>query len=329
MSQSRTLLVLAVIIGAIGMLNYFGIIGTYYLYLVNLILVYSIASTGLVVLSGVAGLLSLGTAGLLAVGAYTTGMLMNHLGMGFLPAALLGSLATMVLGSLLAGPALRLGGLRLAIVTLALGTIVVQMIGKGGSITGGMDGMMLPMPHIGSIAIDSEGKRFVLIATVFLACVGTALNFVARKPGRALLVLKEREATARALGIDTTRYKAIVFAYSSFLAGVSGALYALLTSYISIDDFTVHHSIYFFVMIVVGGMTSIVGGILGTAVVTLLPELLRDFKEAADALFGLIMMLVIFALPGGLLSLWTMARSRGAKQDSHSERLSHAVKRLD
>jgi branched-chain amino acid transport system permease protein len=118
-----------------------------------------------------------------------------------------------------------------------------------------------------------------------------------------LFTLRERELTARALGIDVARYKTLAFAYSSFLAGLAGALYAPLKGYISVDDFTIWNSIYFFVMIAVGGITSIAGGIIGAIVVTIMPEALRGLQEAANAVFGILLVLIIVFLPGGLVSI--------------------------
>lgn len=311
MSGSRLVpLALAALVLVLGLVIAFGDVNSYYVYIVNLVLIQAIAAIGLVILSGVAGLLSLGTAALLAIGAYTTSILMVHGGIGFVPAALAGALATTVLGALLAAPALRLGGLHLAIVTLAFGVIVVQFIGKGGALTGGMTGLTLPEASIAGYALDTDAKKFWVIAAVFLAAAITAANFVARKPGRALLVLKERELMAQALGVNTSLYKTIAFVYSSLLAGLAGGLYALLKGYISVDDFAVSHSIYFFVMIVIGGMTSIVGGVLGAAFVTLLPELLSELKDSSDAVFGIITVLIIFFLPGGLVSLPRVVASR-------------------
>lgn len=294
---------LAVVLAGIGALVLGGLINPYFLYVVNLTLVYAIAAIGLVILSGVAGQMSLGTAALLAIGAYGTGMLMAHFDIPFVPAAIFGSVAAMVIGTLLAAPALRLTGLHLAIVTLAFGVIVVQLIGKGGSWTGGMSGLTLPEATVFGFPLSSEERRFWVFALVFAFVVWTSGNFLRLKPGRALLALREREVTARALGINTSAYKTLAFAYSSLLAGLSGALYSALKGYISVDDFTIWNSIYFFVMIAVGGMTSIAGGIIGAAVVTILPEALRGLNESANAVFGIVLMLTIIFLPRGITDL--------------------------
>ena len=274
---------------------------SYYVYVANLCMINAIAAIGLVILSGVAGQISLATAALLAIGSYATAILMVHLGFGFLPAALVGALVTTAVGTLLAGPALRLTGLHVAIVTLAFGIIVVQLIGKGGKLTGGMSGLTLPPVTIFGWVIDNEWRRFVVILIPFVLVTAGSLRFLRLKPGRALWALREREVAARTLGINASGYKILAFAYASFLGGVSGGLYAGLKGYISVDDFTLWNSIYFFVMIALGGMTSIAGGIAGAFLVTAAPEFLRSLQDASQAVFGVLLFLIVVFLPGGIL----------------------------
>lgn len=285
---------------------------SYLLYVLSLTLVNAIAAIGLVVLSGVAGQISLGTAGLLAIGAYGTSMLMAHLGWGYLPAALGGAVLATIVGTALAAPALRLSGLHLAIVTLAFGVIVVQFIGKGGTWTGGMSGLTVPPASIFGWSLATDARKFVAILVPFVLVVAGCINLLRLKPGRALFALRDHEATAQAMGINTNAYKTLAFAVSSFLAGLAGALYALLKGFVSVDDFTLWSSLYFFVMIAVGGMTSIFGAVLGAAVVTILPESLRGFQDASQAVYGVLLMLIIIFMPGGVVSLLR----RGAWQDA-------------
>jgi branched-chain amino acid transport system permease protein len=277
---------------------------SYFLYVVNLTLINAIAATGLVILSGVSGLLSLGTAALVAVGAYATGILTTHFGWSYLPAVAIGALCAAGAGTTLAAPALRLGGMHLAIVTLAFSVIVVQMIGMGGDFTGGMQGLTLTQPTVFGWPLNSEFRRLCVILPVFCVVVYQSVNFVRLKPGRALAAIRERESTASALGIPAAGYKTLAFAYSSLLAGLAGGLYAGLTSYVSTDDFTIWNSIFYFVMIVVGGMSSVFGGIVGAIVVTGLPEIMRGLKETSYAVFGVVLMMIIIFFPRGLVSLW-------------------------
>jgi branched-chain amino acid transport system permease protein len=279
-------------------------INAYFVYVASLALIRAIGAIGLVVLSGVAGQLSLCTAALLAVGAYTTGMLMTHLGVGFLPAAICGALATCVIGTALAAPALRLTGLHLPIVTLAFGVIAVQLIGRGGKFTGGMGGLFLPPATLLGWPLDTDLRRLVVIIGPFLLATAASINFLRLKPGRALFALRDRELTAQALGVNTSGYKILAFAYASLLAGVAGALYAGFKGYVSVDDFTLWDSIYFFVMIAIGGMTSVAGAIIGAIFVTAVPELLSGVAEASQLIFGALLLLIVAFLPGGLVSIW-------------------------
>jgi ABC-type branched-subunit amino acid transport system permease subunit len=292
----------ALVVGAVA-LFFMQRLNTYYLGVINLTLVNAIAAIGLVLLSGVAGQISLGTAGLVAVGAYSTGMLMVHLGVAFLPAAIGGAVVTTLIGTALAAPALRLSGLHLAIVTLAFGIIIVQFIGMGGKLTGGMSGLFVPAPSILGWEVNTEYRKLLLVLVPFLVVTFASANFVRLKPGRALHILRDREMIARAMGVNTSAYKILTFAYSAFLCGISGALLGALKGYISVDDFTLWTSLYFFVMIVIGGITSIVGAIIGAAVVTLLPELLRSLQEYAQAALGVITLLIFLFARGGVVGL--------------------------
>jgi branched-chain amino acid transport system permease protein len=299
----RSLVLLACLVAAGIAIFLMQRVNTYFLGVVNLTLVNAIAAMGLALLSGVAGQISLGTAGLVAVGAYSSGMLMVHLGVAFVPAALIGAVATTLVGTALAAPALRLSGLHLAIVTLAFGIIIVQFIGMGGKVTGGMSGLFVPAPSILGWEVNSEYRKFLLVVVPFLVATYASINFARLKPGRALHILRDREMIARAMGVNTSAYKIMTFAYSAFLCGISGALVGMLKGYISVDDFTLWSSLYFFVMIVIGGITSIVGAIIGAAVVTLLPELLRGLQEYAQAALGVITLLIFLFARGGVVGL--------------------------
>lgn len=304
LSIAAVLAVAAVAVGA-GL----GLINTYYVYLANLTLINAIAAIGLVVLSGAAGLLSLATAGLVAIGAYSTAILVN-MGVNFAVAALIAPFITMAIGSLMAAPAMRLTGLHLAIVTLAFGAVVIQLIGNGGDFTGGMTGLTLENPTILGWAVDTETRKFIVVGVVFLLSALATSRLLRLKHGRALFALKERELMARSLGINVPLYKLLAFAYSSFLAGLAGALFVMMKTFIAPDDFSLDLSIYYFVMIVVGGITSTLGGFIGAAFITLLPEMLGTLKEAAQSVFGIMLVLVIVFMPGGIVGAYRTVRQR-------------------
>ena len=303
------LLVFTAGIGALVVCGLTGQISGYYLFLASITLVNAIAAIGLVVVSGVAGQMSLATSGLLAIGAYVTGVAMTATGMPFVLCLIAGPVAASLLGTLLAAPAIRLSGLHLAIVTLAFGVIVVQFIGKGGPLTGGMSGLTLPPVSIFGIDLDNDARRLALVGAITVLTLWVSHNLLRFKVGRALFAIHERESVAQALGVNIRLYKSLAFAYGSFLAGLAGVLTAAVKGFISVDDFTIHTALYAFVMIAVGGMTSIWGGLIGAAFVTLLPEVLRGFREASDLIFGVLLTLVIAVLPGGLVTLGSVLKS--------------------
>jgi branched-chain amino acid transport system permease protein len=176
--------------------------------------------------------------------------------------------------------------------------------------------MFVPTASILGWEADTEFKRFLLILVPFVAATYASMNFVRLKPGRALHVIRDREDIARTIGINTSGYKILTFGFSAFLCGVSGALLAVLKGYVSVDDFSLWNSLYFFVMIVIGGMTSVVGAIIGAAVVTLLPEFLRGFQESAQAVLGVVTLLIFLFLPGGVVGAATRLWKRAASSQS-------------
>lgn len=303
------LIILTVAIVALVAGGLTGLVSSYFLFVLAITLANAIAAIGLVVVSGVAGQMSLATSGLLAIGAYVAGVFTTTWGLPFALCLIAGPVLASLLGTLLAAPAIRLSGLHLAIVTLAFGVIVVQLIGKGGSLTGGMSGLTLPKLSIAGIAIDNDARRLALVGLATILTLWVSHNLLRFKVGRALFAIHEREAVAQALGVNIRLYKSLAFAYGSFLAGLAGVLTAAVKGFISVDDFTIHTALYAFVMVAVGGMTSIWGGLIGAAFVTLLPEFLRGFREASDLVFGILLTLVIAVLPGGLASLSQVLRS--------------------
>ena len=303
------LLAIAIFLAAMIVGGLTGSISSYFLFLISIALINSIAAIGLVVISGVAGQMSLATSGLLAVGAYVTGVMTTKFGMPFGWCLIVGPLVASALGTLLAAPAIRLSGLHLAIITLAFGVIVVQLIGKAGPLTGGMSGLTLPELSLFGLKLDSDAHRLILVGILMLAVLWVTHNLLRFKVGRALFAIREREAVAQALGINVRRYKTLAFAYGSLLAGLAGVLSASVKGFISVEDFSVQTALYAFVMIAVGGMSSVWGGLIGGIFITLLPEVLRDFREGSDLIFGVLLTLSIAILPGGLVSLGGIVRN--------------------
>jgi branched-chain amino acid transport system permease protein len=300
-SAMRTRFVIAAIALLVAATAAFG--GGYFVYVLNLTGIFALVAIGLALLTGFSGQISLGHAGFFAIGAYASALLAQRLGLPFwiaIPAA--GVLATAI-GALVALPALRLKNLYLAIATLGFGIVTQKMIFEWRTLTGGGGGLQVPPPMLFGVSL-AEGARMTGVIAVALAAGTWAAYQLARgRTGRALTMLRQSETAAACTGIQVARYKIVAFAVSAFYTAVAGGLYANLVRYINPESFNVNMSIMFLAMIVIGGMGSVGGALLGAAFYVIVPEALRGFKDAPGLIFGLSLMLVVILLPGGLASL--------------------------
>lgn len=278
--------------------------GGYFIYLLNLVGIFALVSIGLNLLVGFSGQISLGHAGFFAIGAYASGLLGQRLGLPFWLSIPAGALLATAIGALIALPALRLKNLYLAIATLGFGVVTQKLIFEWRSVTGGGAGLQVPMPTLlGHELADGRQMIWVILGTLALGA-WAASNLAAGRTGRALAMLRESEIAAGCLGIRIAHYKVIAFAVSAFYAAVAGGLYAYLVRYINPESFNTNMSIMFLAMIVIGGLASVRGALLGAAFYVVVPELLRGFKDAPGLVFGLSLLAVMVLMPGGLNSLW-------------------------
>ncbi len=284
--------------------------GGYFTYLVNLVGIFTLVSIGLNILTGLSGQISLGHAGFFAVGAYTTAILSQKLNTPFWLAIVIAGLFTTVIGALIALPALRLKNLYLAIATLSFGIVTQKMIFEWRTMTGGGAGFHLDRPTLFGMPLGDSTLTWIIFFTATLgAC--SAVSLSNSRTGRALSLLRDSEVAASCLGIHIARYKVTAFAISAFYTGIAGGLYAYVVRYINPESFSVNMSIMFLAIIVIGGMGSVRGAVLGAAFYVVVPELVRGFKDAPGLIFGLSLMLVVILLPGGLTSLF---KSRNKEQ---------------
>jgi branched-chain amino acid transport system permease protein len=253
------------------------------------VVIAAIGATGLNVLTGYAGQISLGHAAFLGVGAYTGAVLGADHGVGalvWIPAA---GVAAALLGGLLGPIALRLRGLYLAIVTLGLVFIAQHVFFNAGGLTGGPQGRAFPAVELGSldfspgqvlrlggVTIDSSGLYYFLGLILLAAATAFAWNLRRSRTGRAMVALREREAAAAVMGVDVARVKVTAFVVSSFLAGIGGALYGSYLSFAQPDQWSLLMSIQFIAAVIVGGLGTTAGPLLGCAVVFALPSLLKQ-----------------------------------------------------
>src|SRR5881628_3916127 len=224
---------------------------------------------GLNLLSGYTHQLSFGHSGFLAIGAYTTALLGLHGGGLPAPLALLGAgVVTAAVGVALGLPCLRLEGLYLTMATLAFGFVVIEAILNLDWLTRGNDGLRVPAARLGPWALATDTARYYLVVAVAALLIVAAANISRTRTGRALLAVRESEIAAQASGIHLAAYKTLAFVVSAFYTGVAGGLFALVIGFLSPDSFDVFLSVDFVAMIIVGGLGSILGSVVGAAVIT-------------------------------------------------------------
>lgn len=288
---------------------------SYLLYLICLTLIYALVAVGLNLLIGYAGQFSLGHAGFLAVGAYTSAILTQRFGWHFIVALPAAGLLTAALGFLLGLPALRLSGPYLAVVTLGFGLAIPQLIVYFEDLTGGTQGLRelppaaLPVWFDGTtlynVEFRTEGELYYLVLAILAALTLFAAQLVSSHTGRAFVAIRDSELAAQAMGVNLTRYKTTAFALSAFYAGIAGSLYAHLIRFLAPESFTLFLSIEFLTMIVVGGLGSIRGALLGTMIVIGLQELLNRLPAVREnnlfiIVFGALLIVTIMFLPHGV-----------------------------
>ncbi|MFG1462832.1 branched-chain amino acid ABC transporter ATP-binding protein/permease [Xanthobacter sp. DSM 24535] len=279
----------------------------YELRLFMLFLIYGVIAVGLNVLVGLTGLVSLGQAGLFALGSYTGAILAVRLGFDMLSACIGAAIVSGLFGVLLAYPTVRVRGVYLAVVTIAFGIIVENVAIEWQSLTGGTTGLSsIPRPNIFGYRISGFAFYGVLAVTLFLATLATH-NLKLSRYGRAMLAVSQSETAARALGVNATAMRTLAFVVASVTAGIAGSFYAFLNSYISPDIFTFSDSVRFLLMVILGGAASTFGPVIGAYILTYLPEFLQQFQLWQKFAYGALLLVVMFALPRGIVgTLWSL-----------------------
>ncbi|MGB4337007.1 MAG: branched-chain amino acid ABC transporter permease [Bacillota bacterium] len=321
LSPLRSRLALAAVLVALPLVTV-ALDRAYVVYIYSLLMVYSVACVGLNILTGFTGQISIGHAGFMAVSAYASAILTGRFGVPFAASLVLSSGLAAVLGLALGVPALRLRGHYLAICTLGFGVAVSQLSAVCEKLTGGYQGMKVPAASILGFRFDTDLKFYFLALAVAWLMIEAAMNIIRSRPGRALMAVRDSEVAAQAMGVNLAKYKVASFSISAFYAGVAGVLYAHLVKYVSPFDFNLSVSMTLLASIVVGGLGSIEGSILGAVFMTLLPHLFSRVKNLPLVLAGLSIVLVVLFLPYGLVSLpriirFALARRR-MKKSGHA-----------
>jgi branched-chain amino acid transport system permease protein len=284
--------------------------GSYYNYLWSLCLINIIVAVGLNLLTGNAGQISLCHSSFMAIGAYTSTYLQTKTGLSFWLAMPLGGVVAALFGLALGFPALRLRGFYLAVVTLGFLEMSTLFITELPSITGGVRGVSSPRPSLFGFLLSSDLSFFYVVFAVMLATIWLAYSLLHSPTGRALNAIRNSEAAAQTLAVPLARIKLVVFMISAFLAGVGGGLFASLVGFIDPLEFGLSTSVRYIIIIVIGGLGSIAGSIVGAVMLTILPEVLRDFKEYNELVFGVLLLVTLIVIPHGFVSLAPMIRAR-------------------
>ena len=283
-------------------------VNQYYQYVVNLILVYVLVGVGFNIVVGNLGQLAFSNVAFFGIGAYASGILTTQLGIPWwltiIPAGLAGAIA----GCAASIPALR--GVRLfylAIMTLAFGELMRWSYIRTPSLTGGSMGLTVPPPELFGWVLETETHKFYVFIVIVVVVVVAVSRLLESRIGRAFLSIKNDERAAAAMAVPTGRYFVLAFALSGFVVGVAGAMYAALVGHLSPESFDLVQLILHFAIIMVGGLGSLVGSILGATLITATPELFRDWPGFEELMFGIVIVLVILFLPRGLASLLARA----------------------
>lgn len=276
----------------------------YFLYILTLGAIWAVAAVGLNLLTGYAGQISIGHAGFMGIGAYASALLTLKQGWSFWMAGPVAALAAGAVGWVLGVPALRLSGPYLAIATLGFGTAVSQILVKWEPITGGYMGLKPPRPAFGPWTLAGDVPLYYLTVTILVVTTAFAVNLVRSPVGRAFVALRDSEAAAQASGINLARYKTLAFAISALYAGAAGSLYAHVVGFISPFDFNLFVSIFLLSVIVIGGLASVPGSIVGALALTVGLQVLSSVRDLRQVVYGLALVLMVIFLPGGL---WRMA----------------------
>lgn len=318
--DSRTQRIWLAMAGALLLLFPF-MASDYWLYLACLVSINVASATGLNILTGYTGLVSLGQAAFMGLGAYTVAIVQARWGTPVLFNLLAGGLVAMLGGIVVGLPSLRVKGLYLAIATIAA-SFIAHFLFANLKLTGGTAGLTLQPATVFGVALDTSFRLYWVIVPVTLLMLLGAANLFRTRTGRAFIAIRDRDISAEVLGIPLLRYKLLSFGLSSFYAGVAGGLWAYFFRVVTPESFPLLMSIFFLAAIIVGGMGSILGSILGAVFMTMVPELLKlivDLLPGGSELtvflspvrtmvFGLLIIVFLVFEPQGLAQMWRRLR---------------------
>lgn len=310
-------LTIVAIVAALSLAAAAATMGSYPVYLMSLAMINIIAAIGLNLLTGNSGQISLCHSSFMAIGAYASTLLTVNFAVPFWAAVPAGAVLAAAMGALLGAPASRLRGIYLALATLGFLQIVQIVIEEFADVTGGVRGLIVPKATIGGVRV-SEYARFLIVLGCCALAIWTARNLLASRVGRELNAVRLSPHAAQALGVSVHRVRLAAFALSAAYAGVAGGLQAIVVGFIDPVEFGVSAALRQITFIVVGGMGSVGGSVIGAAVLSALPEVLRPVKEYSDIIYTLILLGFLIFMPHGLVTVWHAARRRLTRSDTLS-----------
>jgi branched-chain amino acid transport system permease protein len=275
-------------------------VGSYLQSQIVFVFIYAIVGVGLLILAGFAGQVSLGHAAFLAIGAYTAGY-MQRLGVPFFVYVPLSVVLTGAAGALVGFPALRLAGIYLVIATVAFGFIIEEVAARWESVTNGNDGMRIKQIELFGFTVSRDGYGFYYLCLGFLILVLVlALNLLRSPTGRAFIAIRDSETAAQSIGVNLSVYKVVAFSISAAVTGLAGCLYAHKMSFISPEMFTLLLSLEFVIVILIGGVGSLHGAVLGSIFVVMVDPFLSYLKDDLPRAIGEVARSFGIANPGAL-----------------------------
>jgi len=286
----------------------------FFIFQITLAIIYAIAILGLNLLTGFNGQFSLGHSAFYAIGAYTAAIMMENLGIDYVWTIPVAAIVCFVFGFLFGLPALRLEGIYLALATFALAIAIPQVL-KSSVLehwTGGVQGIVIIKPDAPfGLPLNSDQWLYVFTVLAAIVMYVCAANLVQSRTGRALVAIRDHPVAASAMGINVSLYKSLTFGVSALYTGVAGALGAIAISFVAPDSFTFVLAVALFVGLVVGGVASIPGTLVGGLFVLFVPNIAESVsKGLAGAVYGVILLVVIYLMPTGAAGLvrWAVAK---------------------
>ena len=269
------------------------------------VLAFAIAVLGLNLLVGYSGQISLGHGAFFAVGAYTAAILIQDHGWPHLLAVPVAGAAAGLAGFLFGVPALRVRGLYLALLTLGLAVATPPIIKRLDGLTGGSQGINVKPPEPpSSLGLASDQWVYLLALAIAIPLFVMVANLLRTRVGRALITLRDNEIAAKSMGVNIAQYKTGAFAMSAAFAGVGGAVYVFTVGFVSPESFTLVLSISFLAAVVVGGLATVFGAVLGALFIVLVPDYAADVDDAfAGVIYGAVLILMMYLERGGLVGL--------------------------